>query len=510
MSSDLLDRQTDQQVSESKSIVDAINRVLATIEFNLDGSIITANDNFLNAMGYKLSEIQGKHHRMFCDPEYVKSSEYQKFWAKLGAGEFEAGVYKRISKTGAEIWINASYNPVFDSDGDPLKVIKFATDVTADKLRNADFEGKIAAISRSQAVIEFNLDGSIITANDNFLNAMGYKLSDIQGKHHRMFCASEYVNSSEYEKFWEDLRSGKFAAGRYRRITSKKEDIWIQATYTPIADADGRIYKVVKFATDVSAQVELEHKVADIVATFVRRTDDISKQCASVASESIALGGATVEMGSAVEELSASIASIAKNSQDADKIAKETQQEASVGSLAIEKSITAMDLISKSSEEIREIIKVIGEIANQTNMLAFNAAIEAARAGQHGLGFSVVADEVRKLAERSSRAAEQITKLIGETVKRVADGGQISKDASDAFQKITYGVEKTTKAISDISVAAVEQQTVAKEVAQAIQQVSDATEKSAAASDAIATSTSELSEGANTLHRAVERFSQNV
>lgn len=495
-----------QKTAEYEGKMSAISKAQAVIEFNLDGSIIVANDNFLLTLGYTLDEIKGKHHRMFCDPAYTSTLEYQNFWQKLGQGEFDAGEYKRFGKNGKEIWINASYNPIFDQNGRPYKVVKFATNITESKLKNAEFEGKMSAISKAQAVIEFSLDGTILTANENFLATTGYTLDDIKGKHHRMFCDPAYTNSAEYQLFWQKLARGEFDAGRYKRFGRGGKAVWIQASYNPILDQSGRPYKVVKFATDITKQVALEVEVTDIAIEFAKKSSEISGQATKVAMGAQSLGATTEEMNASVEELSASIDSIAQNGKAADAIAKNTQLEAEVGSKAIAKSIEAMELINKSSEEISEIVKVISEIAGQTNLLAFNAAIEAARAGEHGLGFSVVADEVRKLAERSSQATKEISKLISESVKRVNMGGEVSKEAADAFRKIVDGVTRTTKAISEISAAAQEQQTAAKDVAGAIQQVAESTEKSASASDSIASSTRDLATGADNLKKAVEKF----
>ncbi|UVA79096.1 methyl-accepting chemotaxis protein [Pandoraea commovens] len=555
--------QMEQQ--ELQAVTAALNRVQAVIEFDLQGRILHANENFLQTVGYRLDEIQGQHHRMFCEPDYTASNAYRDFWAKLGRGEFDSGEYKRLGKGGREVWIRASYNPVFDANGVAYKVIKFATDVTADRTRQAEFEGKVRAMDIAQAVIEFNLDGTVITANDNFLKTLGYSLDEIRGKHHRMFCEQDYAAGNEYRDFWAKLNRGEFDAGRYKRIGRGGREIWIQATYNPILDANGRPYKVVKFATDITPQVELEasvkqradddqRKVALLLDTVnraaagdltgaiaVNGTDpidqladgirhmmddlrgvigkvvnsagefsgasrDIADRANTVATGAQALGATVEEMNASIEELTASINSIADNTKGADQLAKSTQQEAETGSRAIARSIEAMDLINKSSEDISEIVKVIGEIAGQTNLLAFNAAIEAARAGEHGLGFSVVADEVRKLAERSSQATKEISKLINESTKRVSQGSDVSRQAGEAFEKIVSGVSRTTQAISEISCAAEEQLVAAREVSLAIQHVAEETEKSAGACETIAQATTGLNQGAEELDHTVSRF----
>jgi methyl-accepting chemotaxis protein len=545
--------------------MDAISKAQAVIEFGLDGTILGANDNFLKCVGYTLEEIEGRHHRIFCAADYAQSEQYAQFWKKLGRGEFDAGEYKRVARDGREIWLSASYNPIFDTEGRPFKVVKFASDITALKMRNAEYEGKVSAIGKAQAVIEFDMQGKVLDANDNFLAVMGYELADIQGEHHRMFCEAEYAGSSDYKKFWQKLNRGEFDSGRYKRIGNDGKVVWIQATYNPILDLNGKPYKVVKFAIDISEQVNLENSIQARAASDNRKVDAllasvaraaqgdltgnivpeggepidllaggiskmivdlrgvignvvsaangfadashaIAERATGVAVGTQALGATVEEMNASIDGLTFSINSIAENTSSADALAKATQQEAEAGARAVAKSIEAMDLINRSSEDIGEIVKVISEIANQTNMLAFNAAIEAARAGEHGLGFSVVADEVRKLAERSSQATKEISKLINESVKRVSTGSEISRQASDAFDKIVSGVAKTTLAISDISKAANEQLLTAREVSTAIQYIAEETEKSAANCDSIARSTDGLNERAGSLNRTVSGF----
>ena len=253
------------EVADLKRKVDAIQRSQAVIEFDTKGTILTANENFLGALGYTLAEIKGQHHSMFATPEYRSSPEYRAFWDKLGRGEFDAGQYKRITKGGREIWIQASYNPVFDASGKPVKVIKFATDITAAKHAEADMTGRLTAIDRAQAAIEFSLDGRILQANDNFLGALGYTLAEIKGQHHSLFVEPAHRASVEYRMFWDKLGRGEFDAGQYKRIAKGGREIWIQATYNPIFDPDGKAYKVVKYATDVTEQVKIAQMLQQAV-----------------------------------------------------------------------------------------------------------------------------------------------------------------------------------------------------------------------------------------------------
>ena len=238
------------------AIYQALDKVQAIIEFNLDGTVVSANENFLRIFGYELDEIVGKHHRIFCDPSYVQSDAYAEFWKMLGRGEYHSAEFKRLAKGGKEIWLQASYNPVFDNDGNPVRIVKFATDVTASKLQIAEFEGKIRAIERAQAVIEFELDGTVITANENFLRIFGYRLDEIVGKHHRIFCDPRYAESPEYVRFWEKLGRGEYYADEFKRISKDGAEVWLQASYNPIFDMEGRPLKVVKFASDITAEVQ--------------------------------------------------------------------------------------------------------------------------------------------------------------------------------------------------------------------------------------------------------------
>lgn len=434
---------TARSEAELDSLWTAIDRVQAVIEFDAKGNILHANPNFLATVGYSLEEIVGKHHRIFCDETYTTSHAYREFWHSLAQGEYDAGEYKRSGKNGKEVWIQASYNPVFDAAGKVTKVVKFATDITKAKLTNAEHEAMVTAIDRAQGVIEFDLEGHVLRANANFLELMGYTEREIVGKHHRMFCQPEYVKSSDYRTFWSRLARGDYYTDRYLRVSKHGQEIWIQASYNPIFDLNGKPYKVVKFATDITAQVERER--------------DIQSKAES--------------MRLVINDLSKSIEAIASNAKQTSGLALETHGEAERGGVAVAKSIEAMKAIQRSSEEMGEIVKVIGEIANQTNLLAFNAAIEAARAGTHGLGFSVVADEVRKLAEKSSQAAKEINTLIIEAVRRVRAGNEISLGAEESFKAILDGVGKTTIAINSIESATDQQSQATRHVVNLIREL---------------------------------------
>ena len=500
--------------------LEAIGKAQAVIEFNMDGTIITANENFLVTLGYTLPEIQGQHHRMFVEEQYARSTDYRLFWEKLNRGEHEAAEYKRLGKGGKEVWIQASYNPIFDLNGEPFKVVKYATDVTEQKLKNADVDGQIAAIKKSQAVIEFNMDGTIITANENFLDTLGYALPEIQGQHHSMFIETALKQSAEYREFWEALNRGEYQAAEYKRLGKGGKEVWIQASYNPILDLNDKPFKVVKFAADVTERVqarereermqaeqkELFANVIEAANQFAEGAQVISESSGNL-SEGAQTQSATVEeMSASIEQLNRSIQMITENSTEADKLAKQTTERARQGGEAVGQSSEAMGLIKKSSEQISDIIQVISEIASQTNLLALNAAIEAARAGEHGLGFAVVADEVRKLAERSSQAAKEITTLIKESTQRVAEGAELSEKAGAALTEIVQGVESTAQGIAKIAAASEEQAGASGEVSKAIQNVAGTTETNAAASEELAASAEELGAQAANLKDLVAKF----
>ncbi|RTL40071.1 MAG: PAS domain S-box protein [Burkholderiales bacterium] len=421
----------------------ALQRSQAVIEFDLNGCVLAANDNFLRTLGYQADEVVGRHHRMFCSPEEAQSADYLHFWASLQRGEYRTGEYRRLSRTGQEVWIQASYNPILDAEGKPRKIVKIALDVTAQKLAATDAQSSFAAISRSAAVISFDLQGRVLDANSNFLRAMGYTLEEIRGQHHSLFCEPDHAQSREYREFWADLHAGRFAAGRFKRRGKLGAEVWIEASYNPILDPLGRPTRVMKVATDVTDHVRREQEVASKIGAMTQVLSD----------------------------LSGSIDGIARSAQDANGQSQASVGQAQAGSALLTQAREAIDEMQRSSRDIQQMVETIGQIANQTHLLAFNAAIEAARAGEHGMGFSVVADEVRKLAEKSAGAARQIAMLVGATAGRVDDGSRLTHEAENAFSRILDSVRSGSDAAQGIHTATQSQSQATREAAELLRQL---------------------------------------
>jgi methyl-accepting chemotaxis protein len=518
---------------EYDAYIGAIGRSQAVIEFTIDGRILTANENFLRTVDYTLEEVRGQHHSLFVDQAFRQSVEYRMFWDKLGRGEYDSGQYKRLAKGGREVWLQASYNPIMGLDGKPAKVVKYATDITAQKRQSADFEGQLSAIDKAQAVIEFSLDGRILRANDNFLAAVGYGSEEIRGQHHGIFVEAAHRQSAEYRMFWDKLGRGEYDAGQYKRIAKGGREIWLQASYNPILDTNGKPFKVVKYATDITQQVhaaEALRTAVEQIQSVVNRvqTNDLTERvpldgkigeikdlCAGVnsvldtmvsvvsgileASGTIATAAREISMGNtdlsqrteeqaasleetaaSLEELTSTVKQNADNAQQANKLASSASEVAVKGGHVVTDVVRTMEGISEASRKIADIIGVIDEIAFQTNILALNAAVEAARAGDQGRGFAVVAAEVRNLAQRSANAAKEIKSLISESAAKVESGSRLVGSAGATMEEIVQSVKRVTDIMAEISAASKEQSAGIEEVNTAVTQMDKITQQNAA------------------------------
>jgi len=530
--------------------LEAFSKSMALIEFDMKGNILTANDNFCKALGYELAEIKGKHHSMFVDAKYRETAEYRDFWENLRGGKFDQRQYKRIAKGGREVWIEASYNPVF-SGSKPVKVVKIASDVTAAKNKAMDDERKMAAIDRSQAIIEFTPDGIIQKANENFCSTLGYALDEIVGKHHRMFCDATYVSSPEYIQFWDQLRSGKLMADEFMRVGKGGREVWIQATYNPIIDDGGRVIKVVKVATDVTVRMtaigaianslgevangdltqrlpeafppsmeKLRHdfnsaitKLSDTLASVLSGIGSISENTGAISSSANEFSkrienqaAALEETAAALDQITVNVANSSKRTEEARTLTGDANTSAAASSEIVSKAVNAMGRIEDSSKRISNIIGVIDEIAFQTNLLALNAGVEAARAGEAGRGFAVVAQEVRELAQRSATAAKEIKELIVSSASEVKSGVELVTETGHSLETIDAIITQINEHMNAIAMSSKEQSTGLSEINVAVNQMDQITQQNAAMSEENTAATSSLAEEANSLSEIVRMF----
>jgi methyl-accepting chemotaxis protein len=535
----------------AQAALEAIGRSLAIIEFDRLGNILDANANFCRTMGYSLAEIKGRHHSLFAEPDYAASAEYKAFWARLGRGEFDTGEYKRLGKGGKEVWLQASYNAVLDARGGVVKVVKVAMDVTAEKLRNAEVEGKLDAVSRVQAIIEFKPSGEIITANENFLAAVGYGLDEVRGRHHRMFVEDGYGRSAEYAELWRKVNAGEFVAAEFKRVGKGGKEVWLQASYNPIFDPDGKVVKVVKFATDVTGRVKavndiggglvelarnnLTHRIdADFDPAFAKLRDDfngaverLQTAMSAIASAAQGVGAGSDEIArasddlsrrteqqaasleetaAAVDQITATVKRSAEGAKRATHAAATARADAERSGAVMGDAIAAMGEIEQSSGQITQIIGVIDEIAFQTNLLALNAGVEAARAGDAGRGFAVVAQEVRALAQRSAEAAKEIKTLIASSSEQVQRGVRLVGDTGQALDAILAKVSEIDALIAEIALSSQEQATGLTQVNTAVNQMDQVTQQNAAMVEQSTAAAANLKAESMGLRRLVGQF----
>ncbi len=392
------------KVSTLEYDMSAIKQNIPYIEFLPNGTILYANAMFLDFMGYSLAQLQGEHHRLFCDPHYVVSEAYRSFWQRLANGESFSGVFERYNSQQDQVFLKATYFPVKNRNGEVVKIIKLAADVTQNHQRLQDKESILSALHRSLAVIEFTPEGEIIWANDNFLKTMGYSLEDIQGQHHRIFCYDTFYRENPH--FWEKLKNSESFVGRFERKTSQGERVWLEASYNPIVDSNGHVYKIIKFASDITTRVENAKRIADIAVTTSEQTSQIAYNANDVLNETV---------------------------RNSERVIVLVKQASDIGTR-----------LHEHAKNIRDMIGTIDAIAAQTNLLALNAAIEAARAGESGRGFSVVAQEVRKLATSTSTATQQITHMV-------EDNSQLIEQIYQQMEQINQFLSNEQEKIHDLA-----------------------------------------------------------
>ncbi len=414
-------------LTEANAKLAAISRSMAMIEFDRTGVILNANERFCQTMGYGVEEIRGKHHRLFCEEAYTHTDAYHQLWRDLARGEALSGTFMRLNKRGEQVWLQASYLPVLDSDHQVRSVIKVAADISARVHHEHENQSLIDAISRSMAVIEFTPQGQILNANENFLRTVQYTREEIIGQHHSMFCHRSEVESPAYKAFWALLNRGEFHSHRFERKNKYGKTLFLEASYNPIFDTHGRLYKVVKFASDITEQVSTLRTAAD------------SAHATSVQNDACARKGS--------------------------QVVQQTVQIIEAMSHDLNQAAQSIDAVSKQSDIIGAIVQTIRSIAEQTNMLALNAAIEAARAGEHGRGFAVVADEVRSLAARTSQATVEIVDVVRKnhdlslsavssmqsSLSRTGLGVELANEAGQVILEIQEGSRHVVDAISQFN-----------------------------------------------------------
>ena len=437
------------QAADFSGQLAAISKAQAVIEFTMDGKVLHANDNFLSVLGYTLNEIQGQHHSMFIDPVDRASPEYRMFWEKLGRGEYDAGQYKRIGKGGKEVWIQASYNPIKDMNGKPFKVVKYATDITAEKLKAADFEGQLKAINKAQAVIEFSMDGKVLNANDNFLNVLGYSLSEIKGQHHSMFVDPTYRASPEYRMFWEKLGRGEYDAAQYKRIGKGGKEVWIQASYNPIMDMNGKPFKVVKYATDVTEQV----KAADMLKQAVEQTQEVVGLAKDGdLTHRVPLEGKSGAIKSLCEGVNLLMDTTDVSLNDVMRVGSAL----ATGNLTEKVTKDYPGIFGQVKEALNTTVDSLASIVTDVLGAADNMSNGATQISSTAQSLSQASSEQAASVEETSASIEQMTASINQNTEnaKVTDGmaGKAAKEAAEGGQAVSSTVEAMKKIAGKIGI----------------------------------------------------------
>ncbi len=538
-------------LSDARSVVAAIGATHPTIEFDLNGKVLTANPLFLQFLGYKLNELKGMNHTALVSAEEKQSSAYKQFWNDLRAGLSQRKRFKRVTKDGREVWMDATYCPV-GPEGKPTKIVVVATDTTQRTAASYEERATLNAISHSQAVVEFLPDGTVLRANDNFCSTMGYETAEIVGKHHRMFCTLEYAASAEYALLWKELSEGKARADEFFRVGKGGRPVWIQATYNPVVNLEGQVSKIVKVATDVTVRMEaiaaiskglrrlaegdlsvslndafvptMEAVRSDFNSSITRLRETMSSIRSSSlsidqASSDIATAAANLskrtelqaasieEAASALEQIGTTVTETTRMAENAAMLANDTKKEADASASVVTSAVDAMDAIAVTSKKVADIISVIDEIAFQTNLLALNAGIEAARAGDAGRGFAVVAQEVRSLAQKTASSAKEIEALISVSAKEVDVGVARVRQTGEVLSSMALKIVDIDKNIGVIVESAKEQTSGIREISQAINGIDHTTQQNAAMAEETTAASHSLASEAHDLAVVTDSFS---
>ncbi len=533
------------------TMLNVLNNAQAVVEMNADGVVENANDKFQEILGFSKDELVGKQYKTLHTSDYKKSEECSSLWRELKEGNEQNGEYCIVDKNGEEVWIQSTFNPVKNSAGKVIRIVQFATDVTESKLKNAYFEGQIDAINKAQPVVEFDLEGKVLSANDNFLDMMGYDLREIKGRHHSLFVDEEFKRSIEYNQLWEQLREGVLVSGEFKRVGRGSKEVWVQASYNPILDQNGRPFKVVQFAVNITGRKQAINDIKFIMGELVKGNlkckidrqfegefqvlgeainqfiEQMSSTISSIydavetittASTEIATGNSDLssrteqqassleETASSMEELTGTVKLNAENAEQANKLASQSCLVATQGGDLIGQVVDTMSSINESAQEISDIIGVIDGIAFQTNILALNAAVEAARAGEQGRGFAVVASEVRSLAQRSAEAAKEIKELISNSVSKIDSGNTLVRQSGDTMQEVVTSIKRVNDIMSEIAAASSEQASGIEEVSKAVVQMDEVTQQNAALVEEAAAAAESLQQQAGNLSNRVSVF----